>query len=142
MMRFNDIDVKINLPKKWWDSPTYTLLSDVVINGVTVPKGFTTDGTTLSRWVGLLGLLLIALAHVITMWLLPIGLLLVIAPLVYPRVGSDFKAVIVHDYLLRTGSRYVADETYFDVMELLNINKFRKWLAYFNVKTLSFLKGN
>ena len=136
------MNVKINLPKKWWDSPTYTLLNDTVINGVTVPKGFITDGTTLSRWVGLLGLLLITLAHVVTMWLLPIGLLLVMAPLIYPRVGSDFKAVIVHDYLLKTGSRYVADETYFDVMTWLKINKFRKCMAYFGVKTLSFLKGN
>lgn len=135
-----DINTKINLPKKWWSSPTYTLLNDTMINDTIVPKGFTTDGTTLSRWVCLCGLCVIGLAHVTTLWLLPIGLLLVLAPLMYPRVGSDFLAVVVHDYMLKTGSRYQADETYFDVMSWLKTNQFRKWLAYFGVKSLSLFK--
>ena len=77
--------VKILKPKTILGKARYRLLYVETIQGFKVPRGFTTDGATVPRFL----------------W--PI----------FPPISSYLEATVVHDYLIDTGvNRYEADKIF------------------------------
>lgn len=133
----NQISIRVAIlpPKYWWGFARYRTEEDLLICGLHVPKGFITDGTTVTRWFTIIGLLLIALAHEVSPWLYPVGVLGVVLPVLFPRVGASLKAAIVHDYLLSIGcSRLAADCQYKQVLQHLNVPAWRVHMMYTGVR--------
>ncbi len=96
------IKAVIILPEGKYDRTLYLLLEDFEFSGVTVPKGFITDGATIPR----------------IFW--PI----------LPPVHRYFPAAVVHDYLLTQVSRDEADEEFNICLKELNISTFRRLAMY------------
>ena len=96
------IKAVIILPEGKYDRTLYLLLEDFEFSGVTVPKGFITDGATIPR----------------IFW--PI----------LPPVHRYFPAAVVHDYLLTQVSRDEADAKFNNCLKELNISTFRRLVMY------------
>lgn len=131
--------VAIIPPKRWWQFAKYRTEEDLTVAGVTVPKGFITDGATVSRWWVAAGLLLILAAHMVTDWLYPLGVLAIMLPALFPRVGLALKAAIVHDFLLDQGfDRIYADRKFKQALIELNVHSWRINMMFAGVRLYSF----
>jgi len=102
----------IILPSEQNEKTLYLLLEDFTFNGITVPKGFVTDGATIPR----------------IFW--PI----------LPPVDKYMPAAIVHDYMLTQTSRREADTLFNDTLKLLRIKRYRRWLMYGAVRIFAHWK--
>jgi len=84
---------------------------------ITVPKGFVTDGASIPR----------------IFW-----------SIVGPPWGDYGYAAIVHDFLYHTQpcSRKEADRIFLEAMQVLKVNKFKRWLMYRMVRMWSWICWN
>ena len=132
------VKVEIITPKKWWMFAKYQIVDDLVIANVRVPAGFVTDGTTLSRWWSVIGLFVVICAHWYPgFWLFVIGVVVMALPLLFPRIGYAFNAVVLHDYLLTVMSRDHADKAFKGALVELKVPKWRVNSLFFGVQTYS-----
>lgn len=133
--------LEVLLPLHWWQPTKYRLLDNIECAGHQVPAGFVSDGATVSRWLVIAGLLTIALAHIITPWLYPAGLIGVIAPALFPRVGKYIKAAIVHDFYLQQGlDRKTCDQYFKQCLEVLGVSHWRAVSMFFAVRAYSIIR--
>jgi hypothetical protein len=100
------------LPEKRSDVTLYILLEDFKFNGHIVPKNFVTDGITIPK----------------IFWS------------ILPPAHRYFPAAVVHDYLLTTTTRRIADIEFKEALKLLEISKLRRWIIYSVLRSYSFFK--
>ena len=133
--------VEILPPKYWWHPTRYRTTQPIPLAFMTVPAGVVTDGATVSRWLVVLGIIFVLLAHSLTAWLYLPGLLLILTPALFPRVGLYFEAAVVHDYLLDRGvNRKLADCKFKQMLIKCGVKKWRANLMYAAVMAYGFIK--
>lgn len=109
----NNLVVDIILPSKTFERTKYKLLMDLTVNGITVPKGFITDGATTPRIV----------------WSL------------FPPTGRYFLAAVLHDYLLENDECWRTANKAFK--EALLTYKVKPWIVtvlYYSVQIYQYIK--
>jgi len=135
------MQVQVIQPNHWWQPTKYKTLEAVESAGVIVPVGFITDGATVSRWFAIAGLVIVAVAHFTIQWLYLIGLIGILTPALFPRVGKYFQAAVIHDYLLESQpNRKYADQKF---KQSLTEHKIPNWqiaLMYSAVRVYGILK--
>jgi len=95
--------VEIKVPKTTFGRTLYSLLEPLTLCDIDVPKGFITDGASIPRGLW---------------WL-------------FPPVGRYFKAAVVHDYLLTSGSYFsYANLKFRDALEEQGVKPWVTFLMY------------
>lgn len=139
-----EVKVTIIPAKHWYDYVKFRTEEEVCIAGVTVPKGFVSDGASVPRWLTLIGLviLLITVQFNIIFGSL-FGVILAIAPVVFPKLNMYFAAALVHDYCIteKKCSRKQADKIFKQSLKQLNIKPWRYSIMYAVVRIWGVLKG-
>jgi len=127
--------VEVLLPKYWWQPTLYQLKAPITCAGHTVPAGFVSDGATVSRWFAIVGLACLLIAHFTNPFVYAIGLLGVITPALFPRIGNYIKAALVHDYYLECGiQRKKADLIFKHCLQELGIEPWRAASMFYAVR--------
>ena len=138
-----EISVKIIPPNDWSQYSRFKLVRDIEIEGIFIKKGFITDGATISRWITLGGLVVIAGGISVNATLLQVfGGLIALIPVVFPKTNNYFPATILHDYLLAEGvmSRKECDTVFKKCLISLGVRRWRVFCMYFAVRTYSIIK--
>jgi len=106
---YSDLVLRYIQPDKWWERAQWELVNDYVSSdGISVPKGFITDGVSV-----------------------PWPLIVFMSP-----TGLLFPAAIVHDYML-ISTNYdwkLANEQFAKELQYINTSRFRKICALTAVK--------
>jgi hypothetical protein len=105
-----------------------------------IPKGFISDGATVSRWLVIPSLIMMTIGAVCD-WVLfqAIGYCLALTPAMFPRVSNYFSATVIHDFLLSRGqcSRYEADALFHKALLAQGVRPWRAYLMYCGVRFFS-----
>ena len=115
----------------------FLLEDDMVVNGVTIPKGTPTDGASIPRITIPLGLIVTLVAA----WFqfipfILLGLLLGMQTFIFPTWGKYWRAVLVHDYYFLLEEYKLGNKEMHRIMKEDGISKstvywFRIWLYLF-----------
>ncbi len=107
------------IPANWWQPAKFITEENQVIQFVSIPAGFVTDGASVPRSLTLLGLLFLIAGH----WFMPLfipGVLLVLSLALFPRFGKSFRAALLHDYLLQQNPDKWISANIFFLAQLFN----------------------
>ena len=139
-----EVLVTVLPPSQWSDHARFRLERGIKLEGVLVRQGFITDGASISRWITLGGLVVIAGGIVVNSTLLQVfGGLIALIPVVFPKTNNYFPATIIHDYLLAEGerSRKECDMVFKKCLITLGVRRWRVFCMYCAVRLYSIIKG-
>lgn len=137
-----EIKVDVILPETWLGYARYKLQEDITVDNVIIPKGYITDGATITRWYGLAGMFMILFSCISSTWIglwafifLFLGSLGILAVVLFPKVGKYFLATLAHDYLIDAGlERRYCDVKFRQIMLSLGIRRWRAYTMYYAVR--------
>lgn len=138
------IEVEILKVDNWVKCNKFRLTKPLHFNGIIVPKGFICDGATISRWLTLIGLIIMIVSVIINITLVSIiGIILTLIPVIFPRISNYFKATIVHDYCIKSNimPRRDSDLLFLSNLEHLGVSKVRRLSMYITVSMYTIIKG-
>jgi hypothetical protein len=139
-----EVKVSIIPAKKWFSKTYFRIEEDVTMQGVTVKKGFISDGATIPRWFTALGIFILLLASVAnSFWLTLLGCFIAMIPVVFPRINNYFAAVIVHDYHIekKLGKRSESDKILKRCLQELGVQPWRYWPMYIAVRAWAIMRA-
>lgn len=139
-----EVKVTIVPAKYWFGHAKFRTEEDVTMAGITVPKGYTSDGATIPRWITAVGLLILLAAFQFnTFYGILLGSIITLIPVVFPKTNMYFAAALVHDYHIteKLGTRRQADKIFRQCLKQLNVQPWRYNTMYIAVRAWGIITG-
>lgn len=137
-----EVKVTIVPAKHWFDYAKFRTEEDLTMAGITVPKGYVSDGATVPRWLTAVGLLVLLIAfHFGAFYGILLGSVITLIPVVFPKTNMYFAAALVHDYYItkKIGTRRQADKIFRLCLKQLNVQPWRYNAMYIAVRVWGIL---
>lgn len=119
-------------PEKFWHLPKILVTEDFLVLGVTITKGFESDGASVPRALPLLGFVCVIIGHLLSAWLYVPAIIFLLALAAFPRFGLSIYAALLHDYLLEKNVNdwWYAGVLFYRQMRIDRVPKLIAWLAW------------
>lgn len=138
------MDIRILTKEGIFKPQCYELLEDLEVQGVTIPKGYQTDATSIPKWLSIplifLIIYLTRIDHLLGAFFL--GLFTICIFLFDKKDVHFIKQSIYHDYLIDEGNvnRFKADRMYFNALISNNTHVFICIVFYLSVSLVTIIK--